>query len=82
MEGDAETLVTSYFKNHLFDKQVLRSSQWKESKKFKINWPNETAHGTRGVRQHYPVDESMIGNLDKLYKCRFDKVILLIVLCL
>ena len=66
MEGDAETSVTSYFKNHLFDKQVSRSSQQKESKKFKINRPDETMLGTHGVRQHYQVDESMIGNLDKL----------------
>ena len=42
--GDVE-----YFKNHLFDKQVTRSTRRKEGKKFKINEPDKTARGTRGV---------------------------------
>ena len=59
--GDVE-----YFKNHLFDKQVTRSTGKKEGKKFKINEPDKTAWGTRGVRQYYRVDQSQIGDMEKI----------------
>ena len=39
----------AYFKNHLFDKQVMRTTCRKEGKKFKINEPDKTAQGNCGV---------------------------------
>ena len=38
-----DTGDVAYFKNHLFDKQVMRSTIRKEGKKLKINEPNKTA---------------------------------------
>ena len=38
-----------YFKNHLFDKQVMKTTHRKEGKKFKINEHDKTAQGTQGV---------------------------------
>ena len=45
-----DTDGVAYITNHLFDKQVIRSTQRKEGKKFKINEPDKTARGTHGVQ--------------------------------
>jgi hypothetical protein len=55
-----------YFKSHEFDEYVARSERRKTSKSFKINPPDSTARGTRGIRQHYRVDQSKIPDLEKL----------------
>ena len=49
MDPLEDTGDVAYFKNYLFDKQVMRSTHRKEGKKFKINEPDKTAQGTHGV---------------------------------
>ena len=49
MDPLEDTGDVAYFKNHLLDKQVMRSTQRKEGKKFKINEPDKTAQGTHAV---------------------------------
>ena len=39
----------TYFKKHLFDKQVMMTTCRKEGKKLKINESDKTAWGTHGV---------------------------------
>ena len=56
----------AYFKNHLFDKQVMRTTHRKEGMKFKINEPDKTAQETYGVQQFYRVDQSQIGDMEKI----------------
>ena len=56
-----------YFKNHLFDKQIIKTTcRRKEGKKFKTNEPDKTAQGTHGVWQFYRVDQSQISDMDKI----------------
>jgi hypothetical protein len=57
---------TSYFKNHQFDVLVTQSERRRLGKAFVVNHPDKTAKGTRGVRQHYKVDQSKIPDSKKL----------------
>ena len=66
MDPLEDTGDVAYFKNHIFDKQVMRSTPRKEGKKFKINEPDKTAQGTHGVQQFYRVDQSQIGDMEKI----------------
>jgi hypothetical protein len=64
---DVGTLSSDgYFKAHSFDQTITRTERRKMGKNFKLNAPDQTAKGTRGVRQHYKVDQSKIGDLLKL----------------
>ena len=63
--AEVPVATNDYFKNHHFD--IPRSKDRKQtSRAFKLAHPDETARGTRGVRQHYRVDQSRIGDLEKL----------------
>jgi hypothetical protein len=55
-----------YFKSHPFDIPTTKSKGRKERKAFKLNPPDMTARGTRGVRQHYRVDQSKIHDSKKM----------------
>jgi hypothetical protein len=64
--GGSTLSSAEYFKSHSFDRTVTRTERRKVGKNFKLNEPDKTAKGTRGVRQHYKVDQSKIGDLFKI----------------
>ena len=66
MDPLEDTGNVAYFKNHLFDKQVMRSSHREEGKKCKINESDKTAQGSHGVWQFYKVDQSQIDDMEKM----------------